>query len=139
MENRQETESTLVIRTDFSDDAAWEAICAAIREPDDEFGLAADVVCLSDPGYAGLTVEQVTESAPKGPLQFLLIVDRIALTHPEHPILVVDLNREPGRTFRTIPSEVAVIQANLTLANMDFFEYAEAVEPDGIHRGFRQP
>jgi hypothetical protein len=28
------------------------------------------------------------------------------------------------------------MEANLSLANMDFFEFADAVDPDGIFRGF---
>ncbi|MDP9310654.1 MAG: hypothetical protein M3R24_07155 [Chloroflexota bacterium] len=126
-----------MLRTDFSNDAAWEAICAAILAPDAEFGLEANVTCLSDSAYTGLTTEQVTRLAPKGPLCFMFIVDQIALTHPEHPILVVDLNREPGQTFRTLPSEVWSIEANLSLANIDFFEYADSVDHDGIFRGYR--
>lgn len=137
MTNRQDWAPKLVIRTDFADDAAWEAVCAVIEAPDTEFGIAPDVVCLSDPGYAGLTVEQITAIVPHGPLRFMFIVDQLALTHPEHPILVVDLGREPGRSFRTIPSEVWSIDANLSFANIDFFEYAAAVDADGIHRGFR--
>ncbi len=139
MENLQETGAALVIRTDFSDDVAWEAVCAALREPDDDIGLVANVVCVSDPRYAGLTVEQLTALAPKGPLQFICVADRVALAHPEHPLLVVDLDDEPGRAFRAIPSAVGYIEANLSIGNMDFFEYADAVDPDGIHRGFQRP
>lgn len=135
MEPLQETESTLVIRTDFSDDAAWEAVCVALREPDEELGLVANVVCVSDPRYTGLTVEQLTALAPHGPLRFMFVADRAALAHPEHPLLVVDLDDEPGRAFRAIPSTVGSIEANLSIANIDFVEYAEGVDPDGIHRG----
>lgn len=30
----------------------------------------------------------------------------MTLSHPEHPLLVMDLSEEPGRTFRVIPSEM---------------------------------
>ncbi len=66
----------------------------------------------------------------------MFIVDRIALTHPEHPILVVDLYTEPGRTFRVIPAEMWAVENNLSIVNMDFFEFADYVDQDGIYRGF---
>jgi hypothetical protein len=136
MEHLLDTEDVLVIRTDFSDDAAWEAVCAALREPDEEFGYVANVVCVNDPRYAGLSEEQLTALAPKGPGRFMFLVDRVALSDLEHPLLVVDLNDEPERTFRTIPSEVGGIEVNLSLANMDYVSFADAIDPDGIFRGF---
>ncbi|MGF1574758.1 MAG: hypothetical protein ACFCU9_02240 [Cyanophyceae cyanobacterium] len=61
--------------------------------------------CISDPAYEGLTVEQLVVLEPKGDHQygkytFAFIADRATFTSPEHPVLVVDLYEEPGRTFR---------------------------------------
>ncbi len=124
-----------MLRTDFSDEAAWEAVCAAIREPVGEYRAYVDFV--SDPEYEGLTVEELTELVPKGSGHtFLFLVDEIALSHPEHPILVVDLYDQPGRAFRVIPSEMWGVENNLSIANMDFHEFADSVDPDGIFRGF---
>ncbi|WP_447647100.1 DUF6924 domain-containing protein [Nocardioides zeae] len=39
------------------------------------------------------------------------------------------------RAFRSTTDEVATIEANLAIANMGFSEYAEGVDPDGVHRG----
>jgi hypothetical protein len=36
----------------------------------------------------------------------------------------------------TIPSEIQSIENNLSLANMDFEEFAESADKDGIFRGF---
>src|SRR5262249_3736591 len=120
------TQNSLVLRTDFSDESAWEAICAALLEPAGEFRAYLDL--LSDPEYDGLTVPQLTALVPKGSDHtFMFIVDRISLSHPDHPILVVDLYDEPGRTFRVIPSEMWSIENNLSIANMDFYEFADAV------------
>src|SRR5262249_59564922 len=66
---------------------------------------------------------------------FMFVVDRTTMTHEEHPVAVLDLWREPGRTFRVIPSQMWAVQNNLWLANMDFFEFANAVGYDGIFRG----
>ena len=92
---------------------------------------------LSDPEYEGLSAERLTTLVPKGSGQtFMFIDDRIVLSHSEHPILVVDLYDEPGRTFRVIPSEMWSIENNLSIANMEFHEFADNVDRDGIFRGF---
>ncbi|MGQ0602911.1 MAG: DUF6924 domain-containing protein [Anaerolineales bacterium] len=130
-----ETRNALVLRTDFSDDAAWEAICAAIRAPVGEFQAYVDF--LNDPEYEGITLEQLLALAPQSPYRsFIFIADRTTFSLPEHPILVVDLYTEPGRTFRVIPSEMWSVENNLSIANMDFEEFADALSPDGVFRGF---
>ena len=62
--------------------------------------------------------------------------DRITLAQPNYPILVVDLYDQPGQTFRVIPAEMWGVENNLSIANMDFEEFADAVDQDGIFRGF---
>ena len=130
------TERSLVLLTDFSDKAAWDRVRVAIQESSEE-GFQAYVDCISDPAYAGLPVRQFVALARKGAdRRFAFIVDQITLTNPEHPVLVVDLDEQPGRTFRVIPSEMWGIENNLWLANMDFSDFAECVQPDGVFRGF---
>jgi len=127
-------EGALMLRTDFSDDAAWESICAAAaRESAD--GFRASVNCVSDRQYNGLTVDRLLSTLAEGTHSFIFVVDRVALTHPERPILVVDLYAEPGRTFRVIPEAMWGVENNLSLSNMDFHEFADCVGPDGIFRG----
>jgi len=109
MQGDEELWGTPVIRTDFADEAAWVAVCAALQEPDAESGYEADVACRSDPRYAGLTAEGVAALLPHDQFTFMFIVDHLTLTHPEHPLLAVDLGDAPTRSFRTIPSEVAAI------------------------------
>ena len=135
MKRIPDTHNALVLRTDFSDAAAWEAICAAIQTPVGAFRAYVDFV--SDPAYDGLTTEQTLALIPPGSNHtFMFIVDRTELSPPDHPILVVDLYAEPGRTFRVIPSEMWGVENNLSIANMDFEEFAEAVDQDGVFRGF---
>jgi uncharacterized protein DUF6924 len=38
--------------------------------------------------------------------------------------------------FRAIPSQIQGIENNLSIANMDFEGFAEAVNEDGVFRGF---
>lgn len=136
MKKLPKTENSLVLRTDFSDDSAWKSVCAAIREPS-AWGYRACVDCHSDPEYDGLTTKQLTTLASIGSdHSFVFIVDRVALSHSEQPILVVDLYTEPGRSFRVIPCEMSSVQANLSIGNMDFAEFADSVDKDGVFRGF---
>ncbi len=130
-----ETEDALVLRTDFTDDTAWDALCTAIREPVEEF--RAYVTFVSEPEYEGRTTEELLAHVPHtSDHTFMFIVDRTTFAVPDHPILVVDLITEPGRTFRVLPSEMWAIENNLSTANMDFREFADAVDPDGVFRGF---
>ena len=73
---------------------------------------------LSDREFDGLTVEQLIPLTRGTNCTLIFIVDRVALTHPERPILTVDLYSEPGRTFRVIPALMWAVQNNLFLANM---------------------
>ena len=61
----------------------------------------------------------------------------MAMTHAEHLLLVLDLLAVPGRTFRAPPSQIQSIENNLSLPNMDFEEFAEATDEEGVFRGFR--
>ncbi|OWK41102.1 DUF6924 domain-containing protein [Fimbriiglobus ruber] len=102
MRKLPKTDNSLLLRTDFSDEASWVGLCAVVQVPNEE-GFHAQLDCVCDPAYEGLTVEQLLELAPKGGEHtFVLVADRIALTSPEQPVLVVDLYDEPGRTFRGI-------------------------------------
>jgi hypothetical protein len=54
----------------------------------------------------------------------------------EHLLLVVDLYAERGREFRAEPSQIQGIENNLSIANMDFAEFADNCDPEGVFRGF---
>lgn len=127
-----------MLRTDFSDDAAWEAICTAIQRPVSVrgFQFQAYVECISDRAFERVTPEQL--AAIETDHTFVFLVDSTTITHSEHPILVVDLFEEPGRTFRVIPSEMWGVENNLSIANMDFLDFADTVDDDGIFRGFEE-
>jgi hypothetical protein len=76
---------------------------------------------------------------PKGgDRTFAFIADRTTFTNPERPVLVVDFYHEPGRTFRVTPLEMWGVENNLSIGNMDFYEFADNVDPDGVFRGFPQ-
>src|SRR5712691_952464 len=136
------TDNSLVIRTDFENQQAWDTICKLIRAPvrDGSDTFYAYVEILEDTEFRNLSKEELLARAPKDyNHSFLLVVDSIAITHPDFPILVIDLCADRGRNFRAIPSQIQGIENNLSIANMDFFEFADAVNKDGIFRGFPEP
>lgn len=136
MRKLPKSDNSLLLRTDFSDNKAWSSLCAAVQVPSDE-GFLARLDCVSDRAYDGLTVEQLVALAPKGgDHTFAFVADRVALTSPEQPVLVVDLNDEPGRTFRVVPRELWGVENNLSIANMDYCEFADSTDADGVFRGF---
>lgn len=133
------TENPLVLRTDFSNQMTWEKICTEIQKPVGMFRFRANVEFLDDTEYADLTKELVLERIPKNYNHtFIFIVDRTTISHPDHPLVVMDLYDGSGHEFRAIPSQIQGIENNLSIANMDFEEFAEAVDEDGVFRGFPQ-
>jgi len=156
-----ETENTLLVRTDFTDDGVWERISsqarmmdADVREalefsdernraagrstgrPIEELGTPLEII--DDQSYADVSWEQVLSFVkPNSVHGFLFIADKMCMEHRDHPLLVVDLYQKRGRSFRAIPSEIFSIQANLSLANMDWEEFADNVDEDKVFRGFK--
>jgi hypothetical protein len=129
--------STVVIRADFSDDAAWQNVWESITAPVGTY--KANLIPVENREYDGLTPERLLTIMPKDSRHtFMFIVDRTTLVGPEHPVLVVDVAEQPGRTFKVIPREMWSVQNNLKLANMDWEDFSESADPDGVFRGFRR-
>jgi hypothetical protein len=134
------THAPPLIRTDFTSDQVWDEIKADVERVTPE-GFQAWIVFLEDRGLEGLGDDALAERMPRDypsgyqhPVVF--IVDRVTITDPERPILVISsYDEHPGR-FRCLPSTVQAIQNNLTLANLDFVDFAGAVDGDGVFRGF---
>ena len=129
----------MVIRTDFEHQQAWEAICEMIRAPVQEGShtFLAYVDFLEATEYRNISTEELLQTLPPDYSHtFLFVVDGACISNPDFPILVVDLYESRGRSFRAIPSQIQSIENNLSIANMDFEEFAEAVDKDGIFRGF---
>ncbi len=143
-----------VIRTDFSSDEAWNNVRELIAAPQKTAGMEffAYVRYVSDEKYRDKAAREVVVSLPDDyPGMFCFIVDRECVENPEHPVLVVgfypsddeSFDRQPRETpeadiatFRALPSQIQGIQNNLSIANMDFEDFASAVDDDGVFRGF---
>jgi hypothetical protein len=134
------TAAVPVLRTDFADDALWERLKAEIASPTEE-GFLAAVEFVDDRMFDGVGHGDVIAGLPGRypnayPHPVLFVVDAVTAGSPEHPILVLDTHDEPEPPFRTAPRGIQSIENNLAIANMDFEEFAAAVDPDGIFRGF---
>jgi len=128
------SENALLIRTDFSDESAWQELKAAVSEPEDPFIFSMEVV--DDRLNGGATVEQIMEALPEDyPHSFIVVADSAAISQADFPLLVVDLLEERGRQFRAVAPQVASIDNNLSIANMGFEEFADLVDESGVFRG----
>ena len=127
---------SLVVRANFSDDVAWQTVAHEMSAPVGKFQAVLQLV--DDREHEGVCAASASEivTDPEDEL-FIFLVDHETLSSPDHPVLVVDVIDEPGRSFRVIPSEVWSVQNNLSLANMDWEDFAENSGVDGIFRGFR--
>lgn len=137
-------DESLFIRTDFADDAGWaETLDAALQPWDLGDGILAyaGITPVDDRRFEGLTVEKLESLLPAPPPYYLFLVDKRTITDPEHPILVVDTSRGNEdvvgfHTFRVVPSEMPAVENNLSLSNMDFEDFSDNVDADGVFRGF---
>ncbi len=130
----------LLVRTDYSDERAWRAALSAataVYESDDFERMGAVLEPVESPELADLSPEELVALEREDYLSVIAVAD--AQTMRDRTLVFVDFNEftgQVGRTFRSIPTEVEAIVANLSLANMDFFEFADNAGPDGIFRGF---
>ena len=130
------TVEALVVRTDFSAEGAWDALREALFSPSGD-GFLANVALVDDRRYEGLPPDQALDLIPaeyRHPL--LVLADFVAVASAERPLLVVDLRAERGRCVRVAAAELWSIENNLSGANMDFEEFAGAIDDEGVFRGF---
>jgi hypothetical protein len=153
-----ENAGTPLIRTDFSDDTAWNRLVGEVTAATDFDGspygpYEPNVTVFQDPDFAGVTGDVLAEKcAPHPELRgYVVLADARSVAEAagadEITIDYVDLSIENdadaelfesflGRTFRCAVSEFASTEANLAIANMDFHEFADNVQQDGVFRGF---
>ncbi|MFJ4122224.1 DUF6924 domain-containing protein [[Kitasatospora] papulosa] len=153
MKNLPDTDDTLLIRTDYSDQAAWQALLTAVTTPNKN-GFLANVHVVDDVAYSDLTTEQAVSMArARGDL--LIVADTTALTGPEMPLLAVlpfdededddydedededddDETKQEHGELRVIAAELWSIENNISLANMDWEDFVNAAH-EGVFRGF---
>lgn len=154
-----ESDRTPLLRADYTDDAAWLRIVDAMARSE-----AADLemevgtfdhffVPVESNDLDGLSVESLINEwdRERGVAGFVLIADSEAIRQSNSgepmTVLYVDLTVTEalaeefgdvyGRAFRCVVTEIASINVNLDLGNMDFSEYADhADEHHGVYSGF---
>ena len=128
---------SLLVRTDFTSDDAWREVCdQALRE--NEEGFRAYLEPVSDPAFDGARWAEVKAAVPANDdgASVLFIADSMTLTRADHPVLAVDLLDDDRRPFRCVPAELWGVDNNLNISNMDWAEFADAVDESGVFRGF---
>jgi hypothetical protein len=130
------TKDPVALRTCFKDEAAWQRLRETMLAENDA-GWQAYLEVVDDPAYADVTVEALVAGVGRDYTEwFLVIADELTFADAERPLLVLDLHRERGRSFRVIPAYLPDVTSNLSIANMDFAEFAEASDGDDVFRGF---
>ena len=142
-----------VVRTDFSNETAWHdltrAIAAPQREPGTDLEFLAHVQFVDEQKSRGLTPEQLVRELPADyGFEYLFVADAETFRSAERPLLVVGFRstgessaggrgeRREIQTFRAIPATIQSIENNLSIANMDYADFANSVQTDGVFRGF---
>jgi hypothetical protein len=129
--------ATPVIRTDFTDEAAWKKIQRDVSATY-MLGFSANVRFIDDKQYDGLSGQELLQTIP-GLDEYgcIFVADSTAMSAAEHHVLVLDPFNPDGNTFRVILSEAWGVENNLSLGNMDYSEFADSADPDGVFRGFK--
>jgi hypothetical protein len=133
-----DTPHALVLRTDFSDEPAWQSLRAAFDVPSPGDGFLPNLTCFEDRSFEAATVAELIAAAAGGSQYrtFMFVADGVTMHDADHPVLVIDLADQAGRSFRVIPSEMWSVENNLSLANLDFEHFSDSVDAAGVFRGF---
>jgi len=127
----------VVIRTNFSDDSKWEEMKKTISSPVPPEGFIAYVNFVDSRELAGKNFNEIVSMVPSGyDPGYLFIADDEAFEDKNPSILVVEYFDGEVKSLRAEIAQVQSIENNLSISNMDFEEFAEAVSDDGIFRGF---
>ncbi|MFE6487302.1 DUF6924 domain-containing protein [Streptomyces sp. NPDC057757] len=150
--------SAVVIRTDFTDEAAWRKVTAELEGASHYDCDPAETYEVVDmPELDGADAEAVLAAISAhedlwAQLSVVFIADSVTMRADHRALLAVGTSSpeefegddgyeaavEFGRPFRTVPGGVHTIHANLTLANMDFEEFSQGAreDPEGVFRSF---
>ena len=129
--------ASVLVRTWFGAEDAWESLVEEVQTPSED-GFLASVRLVSDRDFDGLTAEGLVARQPGGALASFL-ADETTLTSPDHPILAVWVFQDDERDnppFRVVPAELWSVENNINLANMDWAEFTDTLDADGVFRGF---
>lgn len=127
-------DASVLVRTDFTDDAAWDKLVGDANLPYGADGFSAYFSCISDKAFDGMSVDDLERV--EGDARVVFAADRHSMLGDERTLIVVGRRMDAGRSFRVVLEEAWGPENNLRLANMDFADFARAVDGDGVFRGF---
>jgi hypothetical protein len=140
MSRLPESMDPLLIRTDFDDEEAWSLARTAALAEASEGRLAARAFLhiVDDKRFARVTAKELRGAAlPLANRQpVLFVVDTRTLADDDHPVQVVDLTERDRRPFRCIARLLWMVENSLSVSNMDWEDFAEQADADGVFRGF---
>ncbi|QIK66735.1 hypothetical protein G7072_10640 [Nocardioides sp. HDW12B] len=141
-----------LIRTDFSSDEGWQRLVGEVTKDSDGGDgewYTPNLQPLSDRDFEGTTAETLATAWPRDSHGYVVLADsrslQEAMAGGEVTVVFVDLCAEDedaelgelyGNSFRCVAGEVASVEANLSIANVDFSEFAGSADHDGVLRGF---
>ncbi|MFI1398135.1 DUF6924 domain-containing protein [Streptomyces sp. NPDC020681] len=141
MRNLPDGDGNFLIRTCFTSEQVWDDLCVRVEE-DASDGLLGGLRLVNDPAYEGLSAEQLLNLVPDDSgCVYLAVADARTAAPVDRPhdrtLLIVNVDpgyEEHGGTFRAMVSDFASVDANLWLANVEFSEYMEATDQDGVYQ-----
>lgn len=140
--------AALVIRTDFSDGTAWQAVRTEVARPWGDGAYEPAAHTLDVLAWADAAVDDVIAAVSADEeLSVVFLADRTTMRNDDHPLLAVAvLTRDEcrsddefeayGGSVRAVPAgihdihDIHDIHANLSIANLDFADVTEAAQTD---------
>jgi hypothetical protein len=127
-------EQVSVFRTDFSIESCWLGMIGDVDRANGESG-GAEVNFVDDPSLRDMDVETLRRRASDDRHDYFFVFDRVACSGEGYPVLVVSTCAEDAPwMFRASADSIPVLDTNLGLGNVQFEEFAAAVEDDGVYR-----
>ena len=134
----------VVLRTDYSDEAAWRALRDVFHAGHDT---DRPPLLVENTAWADAAVDEVLAAGTgRRDLDVVFVADRTALADPEHKVLAVTVTGERSagarpatrRAFRIVPAWVTMLDDSLAIGALRFEDFAEAAAQDseGAFRGF---
>lgn len=128
----------LLVRTDFSDEAAWQALLAVVNAPDRR-GVRPNTCVIDDPDFGDLTAIQVVEETSGSLPELLVVADKTAVTAPDMPLLVIFRPGTPDHDgLRVVASQLIAVTNSTFRSINDWDALGDAADDEGVFRGFRR-
>ena len=130
--------STPIIRIDFSDDTSWEAMKYEINKSS-FYMQSASVHYVSDKYNESLLPgELVAKYKSNQKIDDIYIYDSQSTKDGSILIIALDPIVDCPNSIRITPEKLAMYDVNSSLGNMDFIDFAQSIDSDGIFREFSE-